>query len=75
MGCIEPTAEVLAAHPRRVRRVDCLVQVHQGLLDEPLRVPLHPLEALTLSTGGDPGALAHRDGARTELNVPFRGWG
>ncbi len=51
LGRIEPTAEVLAAHPVAFVAFDCLAQDDQGLLDEPLRVRRQILEALTLPPG------------------------
>jgi DNA ligase-1 len=51
LGRLEPTREVLAAHPVTFVAFDCLAHEDQGLLDEPLRTRRATLETLTLPPG------------------------
>src|SRR5262249_53407845 len=51
LGRIQPTPEVMAAHPVAFVAFDCLARGDQGLLDEPLRSRRAALEALALPPG------------------------
>jgi len=51
LGRLEPTREVLAAHPVAFVAFDCLAHEDQGLLDEPLHTRRATLETLPLPPG------------------------
>jgi DNA ligase 1 len=51
LGRLEPTPDLLAAHPVAFVAFDCLAHEDQGLLDEPLRKRRAVLEALPLPPG------------------------
>ena len=51
LGRLEPTPDVVAAHPVAFVAFDCLVHEDQGLLDEPLRTRRATLETLALPPG------------------------
>src|SRR5262249_28055859 len=51
LGRLEPTPDVVAAHPVVYVAFDCLGHDDEGLLDAPLRARRAALEALTLPPG------------------------
>ena len=51
LGRLEPTPDILAAHPVAFVAFDCLAHEDQGLLDEPLRTRRATLETLALPPG------------------------
>jgi ATP-dependent DNA ligase I len=71
LGRLEPTREVLAAHPVALVAFDCLAHEDRSLLDEPLRARRAALEALPLPPG-QPLAPVRTAATAEELEALFR---
>src|SRR5262249_47058862 len=70
LGRIEPTPDVVAAHPVALVAFDCLAREDEALLDLPLRTRRAALEALPLPTG-HPLAPVWTATSAAELDVLF----
>jgi DNA ligase-1 len=71
LGRLEPTPDVLAAHPVAFVAFDCLADEEAGLLDAPLRTRRAALEALALPSGQLLAPVWKATGA-DELDALFR---
>jgi DNA ligase-1 len=70
LGRVEPTPDIVAAHPAALVSFDCLAHEDQALLDRPLRERRAALEALPLPTG-QPRAPVWTAASAGELDALF----